>query len=165
MIMNYEIKLDSNNGRAEYRDNAVFLIPDHDNDDTRFSMSVAFPEWEKDTYIFMPACVYDGNSFEKLKGYRPMYPPESCEVKPTPFMTEVPALNPDGSGKIEVTSGDLSVPCFGAFFKAEGKAIFIFTEQACKGKNVGFAVESGRVTVQFPVIRSKCYRTCRVDEP
>lgn len=165
MIMNYEIKLDSNNGRAEYNGNAVSLTADSDNVDTRFSMSIVFPQWEKDAYIFMPACVYDGNSCEKLKGYRPMYPAEECKPNPTRFMTEVPALNPDGSGKIEVTSGDLSVPCFGVFFRNCKKAIFIFTEQACKSKNIGFAAESGRVTIQFPVIRSKCYRTCRVDEP
>ena len=36
------------------------------------------------------------------------------------------ALNPDGSGKIEVTSGDLSVPCFGVFFRRKQSAFFVF---------------------------------------
>lgn len=164
--MNYNITLHSNNGRAEYHGGTVSFIAESDYNDTRFSLSVAFPEWEKDAYIFMPACVYDGNCFEKMKcKYPPMYREEDCKTDAFPIMSDVPGLNPDGSGKIEVTSGDLSVPCVCVFFRKSKKAFFLFTEQACKEKNIGFSVESGKITVQFPVIRSKCYRMCRTDVP
>ena len=164
--MNYEITLHSNNGRAEYRDDSVSLTADGDHGDTRFSMTVEFPAWERDAYLFMPACIYDGNRFEKMKcKYPPMYRESDLKTGAHPVISDIPALNPDGSGKIEVTSGDLSVPCVGIFFRTSKKAFFLFTEQACKGKNIGFSVESGRITVQFPVIRSQCYRMCRTNEP
>lgn len=164
--MEHNISLYSNNGTVSFSGETVTLAAQKDCSDTRFSVSVAFPEWEEDAYVFLPACAYNGNRFKRRKtNYPPEYTPEECGVDPAPVTTEVPALNPDGSGKIEVTSGDLSVPCFGVFFRHKQRAFFAFTEQACKGKNIGFCVESGKLTVQFPAIRSKCYRICRTDEP
>lgn len=164
--MSYQINLNSNNGVAEYNGNVISFVAERDDNDTRLSLSVWFPDWEQDSYVFLPACAYDGNKFEKIDvEYPPMYPKDHCKSNASTIISDIPALNPDGSGKIEVTSGDMSVPCFGVFFKTSKKAFFIFTEQACKGKNIGFLVESGRVTVQFPAIRSKCYRMCRTDEP
>ena len=164
--MNYNIKLSTNNGSAKYDGSAVTLIAENNNEDTRFSLSVEFDNWEENTYIFLPACAYDANRFEKIKcQYPPMYRKEDCKKDASPKISDVPALNPDFSGKIEVTSGDLSVPCFGAFFQSEKKAFFIFTEQSCKGKNLGFSVEREKIMVQFPAIRSKCYRMCRTNEP
>ncbi len=164
--MEYQISLCSNNGIVSFSGDMVTLAAEKDCSDTRFSMTVDFPHWEKDAYVFLPACVYNGNKFKRRKAmYPPVYTKEECGVNPEPVMTDVPALNPDGSGCIEVTAGDLSVPCFGVFFKQRQTAFFLFTEQACKGKNIGFQIESGKVTIQFPVIRSKCYRICRTDEP
>ena len=165
MSINYKINLNSNNGVVQYRDGVISLVARSDHDNTWFSLSVDFPEWEDDTYVLLPACAYDGNRFERVRyEYPPMY--RECDCKNAdPVITDVPALNIDGSGSIEITAGDMSVPCFGAFFKNSGKAFFIFTEQACKGKNIGYTVESGRVKLSFPALRSKCYRMCRTDEP
>lgn len=164
--MDYKIKLDSNNGDVSYCNDRVSLIAQRDHDDTRFSLSIEFPEWGDDAYVFLPACAYNGNRFERIKcKYPPMYRESDCKKDAVPLISDVPALNIDGSGKIEVTSGDMSVPCFGVFFESNKQAFFIFTEQACKDKNIGFSVESGKVTVQFPSIRSQCYRMCRTDEP
>ena len=164
--MQYQITLQSNNGIAGFSGKTVTLVAQKTCSDTRFSMRVDFPEWEDDAYVFLPACAYNGNRFKRRKAiYPPVYTREECGVDPAPVISDVPALNPDGSGMIEVTSADLSVPCFGVFFRHRKAAFFMFTEQACKGKNVGFCVESGKVTVQFPAVRSKCYRMCRTDEP
>lgn len=166
MNMKYTISLDSNNGTARFSGDAVTLTAQRDCSDTRFSLSVVFSDWEEDAYVFLPACAYNGNRFRRRRtNYPPEYTVAECGVNPAPVITDVPALNPDGSGKIQVTAGDLSVPCFGVFFIHKQTGFFVFTEQACKGKNIGFFVESGRVTVQFPVIRSLCYRICRTDEP
>lgn len=164
--MKYTISLDSNNGVVHFSGDTVTLLAEKSSSDTRFSLSVDFPEWEQDAYVFLPACAYDGNRFQRRKtAYPPEYTPEECGVTPVPVITDVPALNPDGSGNLHVNSGDLSVPCCGVFFRDKQTGFFVFTEQACKGKNLGFSVESGRLTVQFPVIRSQCYRICRTDEP
>ena len=164
--MNHNISFQSNNGAVSFSGEQVTFVAEKDCRDTRFSVSVAFPAWEEDAYVFLPACAYDGNRFKRRKQtYPPMYTQDECGVDPAPVLSQVPGLNPDGSGKIEVTAGDLSVPCFGVFFKHRQAAVFVFTEQACKGKNIGFSVESGKVTLQYPVIRSACYRMCRTDEP
>lgn len=164
--MEHTISLFSNNGSVSFSGDTVTLVAENDCSDTRFSLSVEFGQWEEDAYVFLPACAYDGNRFKRRKQiYPPMYTEDECGVVPEPVMSQVPGLNPDGSGKIEVTTGDLSVPCFGVFFKHRQSAFFVFTEQACKGKNIGFAVESGSLTLQFPAIRSVCYRICRNDEP
>ncbi len=164
--MEYNISLHSNNGSVSFSEDTVTLVAGDTCSDTRFSLSVDFPQWEEDAYVFLPACVYDGNRMNRRKtNYPPEYTLAECGVDPAPLITDVPGFNPDGSGKIEVNSGDLSVPCFGVFFRHKQAAFFVFTEQACKGKNIGFSVERGRVTVQFPVIRSQCYRICRTDEP
>lgn len=165
-IMEYHISLHSNNGTVSFTDDQVKLVAEKSCSDTRFSLTVDFPRWEQDAYVFMPACAYDANRFErKITTYPPEYTVEECGVNPVPLISDVPGLNPDGSGKIEVTAGDLSVPCVGIFFRQNQTAFFLFTEQACKGKNIGFCVRRGQVTVQFPAIRSRCYRMCRTDEP
>ena len=164
--MYYSITLHSADGAVNFSDETVLFTSETDSEDARFSLSVGFPEWEDDAYIFLPACAYDGNRCKRTRmKYPPMYGASDLGEHPLPLLSDVPALNPDGSGSIEVTSGDLSVPCFGLFFRQRKKAFFLFTEQACRGKNIGFAVEKGSVTVQFPAIRSKCYRMCRTDEP
>ena len=164
--MYYKITLHTDNGAVVFSDETVIFTSETDSEDARFSLSVEFPEWENDAYIFLPACAYDGNRFARTRvKYPPMYGASDLGENPRPLLSDVPALNPDGSGSIEVTSGDLSVPCFGVFFREKKKAFFLFTEQACKGTNIGFAVEKGSVTVQFPATRSKCYRMCRTDEP
>lgn len=64
-----------------------------------------------DDYILIPACCYNGNRFVCLpKKYPPMFTPEEASVDMPNTITDVPRLEPDGSGKIEVTTGDASVP-------------------------------------------------------
>lgn len=164
--MNYNISFQSNNGAVSLSGDQITFVAEKCSSDTRFSVTLDFPQWEADAYVFLPACAYDGNRFKRRKQtYPPMYTKDECGVAPEPVMSQVPGLNPDGSGRIEVTAGDLSVPCFGVFLKNRQLAFFVFTEQACKGKNIGFSVERGKVTLQYPVIRSACYRMCRTDEP
>ena len=149
--MSYQINLNSNNGVAEYNGNAISFVAERDDNDTRLSLSVWFPNWAQDSYVFLPACAYDGNKFEKIDvEYPPMYPKDHCKSNASPIISDVPALNPDGSGKIEVTTGDMSVPCVGVFLKNRKKAFFIFTEQACKGKNIGFWLKAEGLPYSFP---------------
>ncbi len=164
--MEYEILLSSNNGTPLYIDSHILLECQDDNQDTRISLTMKFTEWENDAYIFLPACVYNGNRFKKsFVSYPPMYNEQELGVSPEPVISDVPALSPDGSGKIQVTAGDLSVPCVGIFYKHKKQALFVFCQQECKGKNIGFCVSSGAVELQFPAIRTECYRMCRANEP
>jgi hypothetical protein len=114
-----------------------------------------------DNYVFIPACCYAGNQFRVLKyGYTPMFRLHDAKVDMPVTITDVPRLEMDGSGKIEVTSGDLSVPCVGIFYKKKKQAMFIFTDQQCGKKNIGFGISRGNIEIQFPAMRGKAYRMC-----
>ncbi len=163
--MKHEIFLHSNNGIPVYSDSQVILECEKNNENTYFSLSVKFAEWENDAYIFLPACAYNGNRFKKsFCAYPPIYEKEDLGINPKPVISDVPALNPDGSGEIQVTTGDLSLPCIGIYYKKKKEAFFAFCQQECKGKNIGFSVKSGEFQIQFPSMRTACYRMCRTNE-
>lgn len=110
-------------------------------------------------YILFPACAYNGNQFQVLpKEYPPLLEPEEMGVNLETVITDVPRLNKDGSGRIEVTTGDVSVPCVGIFQPEEKMAVFVFTIQQIKGRNIGLAYEKGCVTLTWPAYREMIYR-------
>lgn len=111
-------------------------------------------------YLFLPACCYDGNRFESLKKeYPPMFTPEEAGIDMQPVVTDVIRLNRDGSGRVEVTTGDVSVPCIGLFSWKEKKAVLLFTVQEVEGENLGLIYEKGRMGIQYPHFRQgKQYR-------
>lgn len=164
--MNYTIDLQSSNGVPRYEASQFLLACERDEDNTVCSLTVNLTEWEEDAYVFLPACVYNGNRWKKSYiSYPPMYEKEDCGVHPAPVISDIPALNPDGSGKIQVTTGDLSVPCVGIYYRHKKQALLLFCEQECRGENIGFSVSRGRIEVQFPAMRDICYRMCRTNEP
>ena len=135
--MYYSITLHSADGAVGFSDDTVIFTSETDSDDARFSLRVGFSEWEDDAYVFLPACVYDGNRFKRTRmKYPPMYGVSDLGEAPSPLLSDIPALDPDGSGKIEVTSGDLSVPCFGVFFRRKKKAFFIFILKKATPENI-----------------------------
>jgi len=111
-------------------------------------------EAKGDEYVLLPACCYDGNRFDVLKQeYPPLFTPEQARVDMPVTITDVPRLEKDGSGIIEVTTGDLSVPCIGVFSQREKKAVFLFTIQQINGINLGIAYEKGSIRVTYPRMR------------
>ncbi len=127
-----------------------------------------------DNYVFIPACCYAGNQFQVLKySYPPMFRPEDAKIDMPVTISDVPRLEPDGSGKIEVSTGDASVPCIGVFSASEKRGVLVFTVQEIQGKNLGLAYEDGVIRLTWPAKREKNYRMCRtfanetpwIDEP
>lgn len=113
----------------------------------------------EDAYVLFPACCYNGNRFACLpRNYPPLFTPEEAAVEMQPVVTDVPRLEPDGSGRIEVTTGDVSVPCVAAFCPDEQKAVFLYTVQQVNGYNLGLCFEKGKISVQYPHHRKKVYR-------
>ena len=111
-----------------------------------------------DDYILLPACCYNGNRFDVLKKeYPPLFTPEEAAIDMPVTITDVPRLNKDGSGKIEVTTGDLAVPCVGVFSERHNKAFFLFTVQEINGRNLGIAVERTQIVISYPALREERY--------
>lgn len=129
---------------------------------------------EKDNYLLIPACCYAGNQFEVKKySYPPMFLAKEASVDMPATITDVPRLNKDGTGKIEVTTGDASVPCIGVFSQTLKRGILVFTPQEINGRNIGLAYGNGEIRLTWPAKREYVYRmTCMskneeewIDEP
>lgn len=102
---------------------------------------------------FRPGC-YNGNRFKTLKKmYPPVFMPEEAAVDMPLTITDVPRLNEDGSGRIEVTTGDVSVPCVGVFSEKQKKAVFLYTIQEIEGINLGLSYEKGKIGLTWPHMR------------
>ena len=113
----------------------------------------------KDSYVFIPACCYRGNQFEvRAYEYPPMFTLEDAKVGMPVTITDVPRLEPDGSGKIEVTTGDAAIPCVGVFSPSHKRGVLVFTVQQLQGRNIGLAYEDGCVRLTWPAKREKVYR-------
>ena len=119
----------------------------------------AFPANGKE-YVFFPACCYKGNQFCSLKkNYPPSFSPEEASVDMPVTITDVIRLEKDGSGKIEVTTGDVSVPCVGIYSPEHSKGILFFTIQQINRVNLGLSYEKGVIGVSYPHMRKeKIYR-------
>ncbi len=110
-------------------------------------------------YVLFPACAYNGNKFNVLKrDYPPMFKPEEASVDMEVTITDVPRLNKDGSGKIQVTTGDVSVPCVCVYNKNTNTATFVYTVQEINDINIGLAYEKGKITLTYPAYREEIYR-------
>ncbi len=92
-------------------------------------------KFHDDDFIFIPAACYDGNRFRCLnKAYPPIFTPKEARLDMETCITDVPRLNPDESGKIELTTGDAAVPCIGVYRRNENKGYLLFTVQEIDGK-------------------------------
>lgn len=162
--MLHEIKAFSKYGKCELKEDKLHFSSEREGE-VYFQMEVCFREWEEDAFIFMPACAYNGNRFKKVyRAYPPRFSPEEYSLNPELIINKLPSLNPDGSGKIEVTSGDMSVPCIGVFYRQKKEAFFLFTKQQIKEKNIGYTAERGKFIISFPAKREVAYRFDRPDD-
>ena len=122
---------------------------------------VAAPEYSFDgtEYVLFPGCCYKGNQFDVLaKDYPPMFSAEEAHPNMPVTITDVPRLNKDGSGMIEVTTGDVSVPCIGLYLPKENKGILLHTVQEICGVNIGLCYEKGKMMLRWPFYRKRAYR-------
>lgn len=159
--MKYEITCSSCYGDCQLTENTISFFAKETAEQVNFAMKFDFPEWEDDCYLFMPACVYNGNKLKRVeRSYPPMYLPREAGVKCEPLMTLVPALEPDGSGEIQVTSGDMATPCVGVFYRHKKQGFLLFTEQEVKNRNLGFTLKKGSFEISYPSKRTDLYRHC-----
>lgn len=111
----------------------------------------------------MPACAYNANRFPSVKKtYPPMFSKDEAKIEN--LITDVPRLNQDSSGKIEVTSADMSVPCVAIWDKTKKKAMLLFFEQELYGHNLGVTYSKGKIELSYPKYRENSYKMCSVSK-
>ncbi len=159
-MIKYTLHANSDYGKCEYVKGAVQFISQSDLTDAKWKLEVCFEYWEEDAYIFSPACLYNGNRFPRNGRcwYSPCYMNDEMGENAKEYINNIPALNEDGSGIVEVTAGDMATPCVAVYFKQAKKATFIFFEQAVKGKNIGVNIQKQKITLQYPSDRNNQYR-------
>lgn len=116
-----------------------------------------------DSYIMLPACAYDGNRFEAVaRHYPPMFTEEELGADVPVRITQVPRLAPSGDSFMDVTTGDMSVPCVCVLDRRRSEAFMLFTQQGAHGLNHGVTVEqSGNellIRLRAPAKRRLVYR-------
>lgn len=144
--MKAEGSIDQNRAR-------VFFADTEENAHVELEYQVPF-EVRGDEYVFFPACCYDGNRFSVLKKmYPPLFTAKEAKIDMPVTITDVPRLEKDGSGRIDVTTGDVSVPCVGVYSRQEEKAVLFYTIQQIDGINLGLAYEKGKICITYPHMR------------
>ncbi|MBQ9082329.1 MAG: hypothetical protein IJY28_02385 [Clostridia bacterium] len=116
-----------------------------------------------DSYIMLPACAYNGNRFESVeRKYPPMYTEDELGVDVPVRITNVPRLAQTGDSFMDVTSGDLAVPCVCVLNKANKEGFILYFAQGAHGLNFGVTLEQqdDRLTVRLraPAKRRLVYR-------
>ena len=142
---------------VQIREDLVKVRVEEDTVATYLELSVK-PQYQFDgtEYVLFPACCYKGNQFDVLpKDYPPMFTLEEARPDMPVTITDVPRLNKDGSGIIEVTAGDVSVPCIGLYLPRENKGILLHTVQQIHGVNIGLCYEKGHMMLRWPFYREK----------
>ena len=90
--MRYHVSLASDDGEVTYQNETVTFVADRDSENASCSLTLTLSDREEDTYLFVPAAVYNGNKMRRVKrSYPPMYEAEECGVKPEPLITNLPA--------------------------------------------------------------------------
>jgi len=157
--MKYTINGNSSFGECLYSKDKIEFVADKDYNEAFFELNIDFNEYSDNMYIFMPACAYNGNKANRLyRPYPPMYNENEIGVDCEPTINAVPALGKDGSGAIEVTVGDMAVPCVGVFCPESKTGFLLYMRQQIKGKNIGVNATKNLISVQYPANRKKPYR-------
>lgn len=146
----------------------------HNNEETRFtalSDSSDAAYWVDfrldapiaDTYIMIPSCAYNGNRFETVRrNYPPMYTEEEFGVDVPVRMTGVPALARAGDSFMDVTTGDMALPCVCVLRKSKKRAFMLFFNQGTHGLNHGVTLEQTGdellIRLRAPAKRRLVYR-------
>lgn len=157
--MKYTVSGSSAFGTCKIDGNVIFKA-DKASDNAFFEVSFSFSDWEEDAFVFMPACAYNGNKFKKIDWpYGQQYTQAEYDVdgKSIPLIRNIPTMEEDGSGTLEVTSADMAVPCLGIFYRDKKEGIFIMTPQQVKNANIGYSVKKGQVKLSYPANRKKPY--------
>lgn len=132
-------------------------------EDAAYGVSFEIDAPIDDTYIMVPACAYDGNRFETvLRRYPPMFLEEELGTDVPTRMAQVPHLKPEGDSVMDVTSGDLSVPCICLLRKSAKEGFILFFEQGEHGLNHGVTLEQCgnklKLILRAPAKRRLVYR-------
>ncbi|MGF1678187.1 MAG: hypothetical protein ACFCUX_03215 [Candidatus Methylacidiphilales bacterium] len=140
---------------------ANFKVLDGVCHDIACALEFPFEEWGEDHWVFLPACVYEGNRFPKDEGSKKSIP---HQPEPDPFnwirLSSAPHLtHGPGSSRLQVLTGDCSTPCVGVYSPGLRRGFLLITDQGtAHGDHALEVVEStdrrsARILLKSPGVR------------
>ncbi|MGN0523408.1 MAG: hypothetical protein ACI4IG_03950 [Eubacterium sp.] len=164
-IDNNEIVISESTQEADcsgLRTKAVLTVKKNQTKKSALNLIIEEQDWDIDNYVFAPAALYNGNRFESLnKEYPPMLTAEEAQrYAGETVISDVPRLNKDGDGFVQLNAGDMSLPCVGYYSDKNKSGYLLFFEQKNELGNLGLTVEEDTQTktAKF-IISSPCVRT------
>ncbi|MGN0532422.1 MAG: hypothetical protein ACI4IN_06470 [Eubacterium sp.] len=164
-IANDEIIVNETTQDVEYcgrRTNAVLTVKKNQNKKSALNLVIEEQDWDTDNYVFAPAALYNGNRFESLcKEYPPMLTAEEAQKYwGETVISDIPRLNKQGVGSVQLNTGDLSLPCVGYYSEKNKSGYIVFFEQKNELGNLGITIEEdARSKTAKLVLSSPCVRT------
>ncbi|MEG1835127.1 MAG: hypothetical protein RR229_03280 [Oscillospiraceae bacterium] len=160
------------NSSRERSYEAVFSVRKTVRQKAGISLIFENEEWNKSNYIFAPAALYNGNCFRSLKKeYPPMLSEEERKLCANEtIISDVPRLKKDGSSVVQLSVGDLSVPCVGYFSKEKKQGWLLFFGQKNSLGDFGITISQdndcnkARFEISAPCVRDTYkYQMCKTD--
>lgn len=139
------------------------FIAGGDSEDARYQVVYEFNLPIENTYIMIPSCAYNGNRFKTVvRKYAPMFTEEEFSLAENLIMTECPHLEKEGDSFMDVTTGDMAVPCVCLFNQKTREGCILFTNQGDHHLNHGISLDQKGdalfVTIAAPAKRRLVYR-------
>ena len=116
----------------------------------------AFKDWSAENFVFVPAAVYDGNRFDRRPmGYPPYWYDKSLWRLDMPTtIIDCPTLGlGSGPGRIDMETGNASVPLMAFHSPAKRLGWMVLTTQGNRLGNQGLSIEEDarRTAAQFSI--------------
>ncbi len=144
------------------RTRAVITVKKTQQTKSAINLVIDEQDWDINNYVFAPAALYNGNRFESLcKEYPPMLTEEEAKkFANETVISDVPRLNKDGNGCVQLNAGDLSLPCVGYYSDKNKSGYLLFFQQKNELGNFGITVkeDTQTKTAKF-ILSSPCVRT------
>ncbi|MGN1124332.1 MAG: hypothetical protein ACI4RR_08320 [Eubacterium sp.] len=140
---------------------AVLTVNKNQSEKSALRLVIEESEWDTDNYVFAPAALYNGNRFKSLcREYPPMLTKDEAEeYRGETVISDVPRLNKQGDGTVQLNAGDLSVPCIGYYSDKSKTGYLLFFSQKNELGNFGITIceNTQNKTVNF-ILSSPCVR-------
>lgn len=149
------ISFDNSNIQCKLSNSSLsFNIISGDLHNATLSLQLNIDKWDRDSYLLIPAAVYNGNRFVVRTTKYPPIAEESFEIckKPPVVITDVPHLSIKPIDKsIHLLTGDMATPCFGLYMPHSQKGFLVFTAQHAGVGDFGMHIyeKSNSLTLQI----------------
>ncbi|MGN1202054.1 MAG: hypothetical protein ACI4RF_02070, partial [Eubacterium sp.] len=122
---------------------AVLTVKKNHSEKSALRLVIEETQWDTDNYVFAPAALYNGNRFQSIcREYPPMLTKEEAQrLGKETVISDVPRLNINSNGCVQLNTGDLSVPCIGYYSDKNKTGYLLFFQQKNELGNFGVTIQ------------------------